>query len=91
MGQSEHCSGPALGQADKCSGPALGQADKCSGPALGQADHCSLGWSDFEKIKSYTFFIVPNCCRTPIPKFRLFMLLLILVAGPQKIWTITIK
>ena len=34
---------------------------------------------------------MPNCWRTPIPKFQFFMLLLSLVAGPQKIWNVTLK
>ena len=45
----------------------------------------------FWKIKSYTSYVVPNCCRTPIPKFQVFMLPLSLVAGPSKIWTVTLK
>ena len=28
----------------------------------------------FWKMKSYTFYVVPNFCRTPIPKFQFFML-----------------
>ena len=34
---------------------------------------------------------MPNCCRTPIPKFHAFMLPLSLVAGPLKMWTVTLK
>ena len=49
-----------------------------------------VGWRDFEK-KCYTFYFVPNCCWTPIPKFNVSMLPLSLVAGPQKIWTVTLK
>ena len=57
--------------------------------------HCKplwyiVGWRDFEK-KCYTFYFVPNCCWTPIPKFNVSMLPLSLVAGPQKIWTVTLK
>ena len=37
------------------------------------------------KNKSYTFQVVPNCCRIPIIKFQFFILPLSLVAGPQKI------
>ena len=52
----------------------------------------TIGWRDFEKyVKSYTFYVVPNCCRTPIPKFHVFMLPLSLVTGPQKICTVTLK
>ena len=50
-----------------------------------------LGWSDFEK-KYYTFYVVPNCCRAPLPKFHVLMLPFhALVAGPQKILTVTLK
>ena len=45
----------------------------------------------FWKIKSCTFYVVPNCCRTPIPKCHVFMLPLSLVAGPLKILTVTLK
>ena len=30
--------------------------------------HCILGWSDFERKKCYTFYVVPYCCWTPIKK-----------------------
>ena len=52
--------------------------------------YTSVGWSDFAK-KCYTFYVVPNCWRTPIQKFNVFTLSLSLVAGPQKIWTVTLK
>ena len=49
-----------------------------------------IGWSDFEEEKKcYTFYVVPNCCWTPNPKFQVLMMPLSLVAGPQKIWTVT--
>ena len=37
-------------------------------------EYSKIGWSDFERKKSYTFYVVPNCCRTPIPKFHVIML-----------------
>ena len=46
----------------------------------------------FKKIKSYMYFyVVPNCCRTPIQKCHVFVLPLSLVAGPLKILTFTLK
>ena len=36
----------------------------------------------------YTFHGVADCCRTPVPKFHVLMLL---VAGPQKMLTVTVK
>ena len=41
--------------------------------------------------KCYTFYVVPNCCWTPNPKCHVLMLPLSLVAGPQKMWTVTLK
>ena len=32
--------------------------------------YCRLGWSDFGRKKLFTFHILPNCWRTPNPKFR---------------------
>ena len=45
-----------------------------------------IGWSDLE-IKCYTFYVVPNCCWTPIPKCHVFLMPL----SFQKIWTVTLK
>ena len=47
----------------------------------------------FWKIKSYTFYDVPNCCRTPILKCLVLMLHFhfSLIAEPQKIWSVTLK
>ena len=42
-----------------------------------------VGWSDFEKYATL-FYTVPNCCRTPTPKFHVLMLPFHFVAGPQK-------
>ena len=52
---------------------------------------CTIGWSDFERKKYYTFYVVPNCCWNPNPKCHVLMLPLSLVAGPQKIRTVTQK
>ena len=41
--------------------------------------------------KNFSFFVVPNCCRTPIPKFHVLMLPLSLIARPLKIWTVILK
>ena len=38
----------------------------------------------FWKIKSYTFYVVPNFCWTPIPKFHVLMLPISLVGRPLK-------
>ena len=45
----------------------------------------------FWKIKIYTFYVVPKCCRTPNKKLYVFMLPLSLVAGPLNILTVTLK
>ena len=53
----------------------------------------TIGLSEFEK-KCHTFYVVPNSCRSPIPKFHASMLPLSVVAGlagPQKILTVTLK
>ena len=42
-------------------------------------------WSDFEKLKPTHFTL------GQIQKFHVFMLPLSLVAGSQKIWTVTLK
>ena len=31
-------------------------------------------WSDFEKNATLSMYVVPHCCRTPIPKFHVLML-----------------
>ena len=31
---------------------------------------CTLGWTDFEGKKLNFLHVVPNCYRTPIPKFQ---------------------
>ena len=49
----------------------------------------TVGWSDLKKC--YTLCAVPNCCWSPIPKFHVFLMPLSLVAGPMKIWAITLK
>ena len=45
---------------------------------------CVVGWSDLKKIKRYTFFVVQNCCRTPIPKFHVLKLHFHLSQGLRK-------
>ena len=50
--------------------------------------NCTVGWSDFEESLFYTFHGVPYWCRTPIPNFQILMLL---VARPQNIFTVTLK
>ena len=49
-----------------------------------------VGWRDFEE-KKMLHILVPNCCWTPIPKFQALMMPVSLVAGTQKIWTVTLK
>ena len=48
-------------------------------------------WFWEKKMLHILQYVVPNCCRTPITKFHVFMLPLSLVAGPQQIWTATLK
>ena len=43
------------------------------------------------KKKCYIFYVVPNCCWTPNPKFHVLIFPFSLVAGPQKIWTVTLN
>ena len=38
-----------------------------------------------------TFYVVPNCFRNPVLKFHILMLLFLLVAGHQKILTVTLS
>ena len=38
--------------------------------------YCTVGWRDIEKKIFDTFQVVPNCSRTPIPKFHTLMLLI---------------
>ena len=45
--------------------------------------HIRVQW--FLKTILATCHVVPNCCRTPIPKFHVFMLPLSLGGRPQKI------
>ena len=45
----------------------------------------------FFDFQNETHTVVPNCCRTPIPKFHVFMLPLSLGAKPQKIRGVTLK
>ena len=45
----------------------------------------------FWKIKINTIYVVPNCCRTPVPKWHVLKLPLSLVAEPFKIWNVTLK
>ena len=48
-------------------------ANKCAGSTRSTLFSSStVGWSDFEK-KCYTLYVVPNGCRTSIPKFHVFM------------------
>ena len=51
--------------------------------------HSRVQW--FLKTILGTCHVVPNCCRTPIPKFHVFMLPLSLGARPQKIRGVTLK
>ena len=30
----------------------------------------TVGWSNLKRKTCYTFHVVPNCCKTPIPKFH---------------------
>ena len=46
-------------------------------------------WFFYFQNKSHT--VVPNCCRTPVPKFHVFMLPLSLGGRPQKIRGVTLK
>ena len=46
-------------------------------------DVCSVGWSDLKKLFD-TFYVVPNCCRPPIPKFHILMLPFSLLQGIRK-------
>ena len=36
---------------------------------------CQVGWSDFENNFFFTFYVVPNCCRSPIQKSHILILL----------------
>ena len=50
---------------------------------------CKIRWSDFEK--SSIFYVVPNWCRSPIPKFHGLMLLINLSHWPQKMLNVSLK
>ena len=50
----------------------------------------TVGWSDFLKNKNDPHSMLCQIVVGP-PKFRVSMLLLSLVAGPQKIWIVTLK
>ena len=63
-----------------------GRGDKSNFSVL-TGQYCTahtLGWSDFERKKSYTLYVVPNGCRTSIPKFHDFMLHFHLSQGLRK-------
>ena len=79
-GPSSNLSRPCL--------PALALAPTCPAPAW---QPCPVGWSDLKKIKSYTFYVVLNCCRNSIPKFHVIMFYFHLSQGLKKIWTVTLK
>ena len=53
-------------------------------PAVSFLLQCTVGWTDFEKSFFHTFHVVLNCCRTPIPKLYILMLLNSLSNGFRK-------
>ena len=72
----------ALRCAQDSSGPVF--ATHLENP-LGRVRQCVLGWSDFWSRKKFdTFHAVPNCYKTPIPKFHYEMLLFGLAQGLWK-------
>ena len=67
-----------------------GRGDKSNFSVL-TGQYCTahtLGWSDFERKKCYTLYVVPNGCRTSIPKFHDFMLHFHLSQGLRKFWVL---
>ena len=50
-----------------------------------------LGWSDFWRKKLDTFHVLPNCYRTPIPKFYFKVMLFGLAQGLSIFWLLPLN